>query len=84
MARRLLKSERLVAEQMLAIIEWAADHPSHWDDIGPLPASKQAAELPAKRGVIKIWPETVAAMLAPVSMKQKNCDVKGTDPSGQR
>jgi hypothetical protein len=47
-------SERLVAEQMLAIVEWASDHPKHWHDIGPLPASTQAAELLAKRGVIEI------------------------------
>jgi hypothetical protein len=30
---------------MLAIVEWAADHPTHWHDIVPLLASKQAAEL---------------------------------------
>jgi hypothetical protein len=52
--RRLSKAERLVDEQMLAIIEWAADHPKHWHEIGPLPASKQAAELLEKRGVIEI------------------------------
>jgi hypothetical protein len=51
---KLTKAERLVAEQMLAVVEWAADHPKHWHDIGPLPASKQAAALLAKRGVIEI------------------------------
>jgi hypothetical protein len=54
MAKKLTKAERLVDEQMLAIVEWAADHPKHWHDIGPLPSSKQAAELLAKRGVIAI------------------------------
>jgi hypothetical protein len=50
---RLTKAERLVNEQMLAILEWAADHPKHWHDIGPLPASKEAASLLEKRGVIE-------------------------------
>jgi hypothetical protein len=54
MPRKLTKAERLVDEQMLAIVEWAADHPKDWHDIGPLPASKQAAELLEKRGVIEI------------------------------
>jgi hypothetical protein len=43
--RKLTKTERLVAEQMLAIVEWAA---------GPLPASRQVAELLEKRIVIAI------------------------------
>jgi hypothetical protein len=51
--RKLTKTERLVAEQMLAIVEWAADHP-HWHNIGPLPASRQVAELLEKRIVIAI------------------------------
>jgi hypothetical protein len=65
MAKKLSKAERLVDEQMLAIVEWAADHPKHWHDIGPLPASKQAAELLAKRGVIEVWPETKMYRLKP-------------------
>ena len=52
--RRLTKAERLVNEQMLALLEWAADHPTRWHDIGPEEASKRAAELLAKRGVIEI------------------------------
>jgi hypothetical protein len=52
--RKLTKTERLVAEQMLAIVEWAADHPKHLHNIGPPPASRQAAELLKKRGVIEI------------------------------
>jgi hypothetical protein len=39
--------------QMLAIFEWASDHPTHPHDIGPLPASKQADQL-ATRSVIQI------------------------------
>jgi hypothetical protein len=50
----LTKAERLVAEQMLAIVEWASNRPTHWHDIGPMPESRQAAELLAKRGVIEI------------------------------
>jgi hypothetical protein len=38
---------------MLAIFEWAFDHPTHPHAIGPLPASKQA-DLLAKRSVIEI------------------------------
>jgi hypothetical protein len=52
--KRLSYSERMVDEQMLAIVEWASDHPTHWHDIGPLPASRQSAELLARRGVIEI------------------------------
>jgi hypothetical protein len=58
MVRKLTKAEREVDEQMLAIIEWAADHPKHWHNIGPLPASKQAAAMLEQRGVIEIWWET--------------------------
>ncbi len=54
MAKKLSKAERLIAEQMLAIVEWASDHPKHWHNIGPMPASNQAAELLEKRGVIEI------------------------------
>ena len=58
MAKKLTKGERLVQEQMLAMLEWAADNPKQWHDIGKLEATKKAAELLAKRGVIEIWPET--------------------------
>ena len=47
---KITMAERLVAEQMLAIVEWAADHPKHWHDIGPLPASTQAE----KRNLVEI------------------------------
>jgi hypothetical protein len=52
MPKKLSQSERLVDEQMLAIIEWAAEHPTKWHDIGKLPETRKAAELLAKRGVI--------------------------------
>jgi hypothetical protein len=58
MAKRLTNAERLVQEQMLAMLEWATDHPGKWHPIGKLDATRQAAELLAKRGVIEIWPET--------------------------
>lgn len=54
MARKLTKGERLVNEQMLALLEWASEHPKRWHDIGKDPATVQAAELLAKRGVIEI------------------------------
>jgi hypothetical protein len=58
MPKKLSKSERMVDEQMLAMLEWASDHPGRWQRIGNLDATKKAAELLAKRGVIEIWPET--------------------------
>jgi hypothetical protein len=56
--KRLIQAERLVQEQMLAMLEWASDRPDNWHKIGYLDATKKAAELLAKRGVIEIWPET--------------------------
>jgi hypothetical protein len=52
--KRLTKSEKLLNEQMLVILEWAAEHPKRWHDIGKLPESRKAAKLLAKRGVIEI------------------------------
>ena len=52
MVRRLSKSEKLLNEQMLVLLEWAADHPKRWHDIGKLPESQKVAELLEKRGVI--------------------------------
>jgi hypothetical protein len=57
MAKKLKDTERLVYEQMLGMLEWASDHPMKWHQIGKLDATKKAAELLAKRGVIEIWPE---------------------------
>ena len=54
---KLTKAEKLVHEQVLAILEWASDHPG-WHKIGYLEATKRAAELLEKRGVIEIWKET--------------------------
>lgn len=58
MVKKLTKDERMVQEQMLAMLEWAPDRPDKWHKIGNLDATKKAAELLAKRGVIEIWPET--------------------------
>ena len=35
--KKLTKAERLVQEQMLALLEWAADRPKSWHPIGTLP-----------------------------------------------
>jgi hypothetical protein len=43
---------------MLALLEWAADHPKRRHDIGKLRESQKAAELLEKCGVVEIWPET--------------------------
>jgi hypothetical protein len=58
MPKKLTTAERLVDEQMLAILEWASDHPTKWHRIGDLEATQKAAELLAKRGVIEISKET--------------------------
>lgn len=63
--RKLSKSERLVDEQMLALLEWASDRPGQWHPIGKLEASQRAAALLAKRGVIEIWRETNQYRLKP-------------------
>jgi hypothetical protein len=51
--KKLTAAERLVNEQMLALLEWAAEHPG-WHDIGPEPATLKAARLLEQRGVIEI------------------------------
>ena len=65
--RKLTAAERLVDEQMLAMLEWASEYPKRdaWHKIGNLEATKKAAELLAKRGVIEIWPETGLYRLKP-------------------
>lgn len=65
MPKKLTAAERLVDEQMLALLEWASDNPTKWHDMGKLAATKKAAELLAKRGVIEIWPETNGYRLKP-------------------
>jgi len=63
--KRLSKAERKVDEAMLAMLEWAAERPKDWHEIGKLPEFKSAAELLAKRGVIEIWPQTNLYRLKP-------------------
>jgi hypothetical protein len=55
MAKKLTRAERLVDEQMLAMLEWATDRPDKWRSIGNLEATKKAAEPLAARGVIEVW-----------------------------
>jgi hypothetical protein len=47
------KAERAVDEAMLAMLEWVAERPKDWHDIGKLPEFKSAAELLEWRGVIE-------------------------------
>lgn len=63
--RKISNAEKLVNEQMLAILEWAAKHPKAWHDIGKIKATQTAAELLEKRGVIEIWKETNLYRLKP-------------------
>jgi hypothetical protein len=56
--RKLTAAERLIDEQMLAMLEWASDNPTKGHPIGKLEATQKAAELLAKRGVIEVWSET--------------------------
>src|SRR5450755_2551909 len=63
--KKLTAAERLIDEQMLAMLEWASDHPTKWHPIGKLEATRKAAELLAKRGVIEIWKETGLYRLKP-------------------
>jgi hypothetical protein len=58
-------AERMVDEQMLAMLEWASDHPTKWHPIGKLDATRKAAELLAKRDVIEVWKETGLYRLKP-------------------
>jgi hypothetical protein len=51
---KLRKAEKRVQEQMLALLEWAADRPKSWHPVGTLPETQRAAELLASRGVIEI------------------------------
>jgi len=50
---------------MLAMLEWASDRPNRWHDTGKLEATKKAAELLEKRGVIEGWPKTQTYRLKP-------------------
>ena len=52
--RKISKEEKLVNEQMLAVLEWASDNPGQWHSIGQLEATKRAVELLERRGVIQV------------------------------
>jgi hypothetical protein len=65
MVKRLTKEERLIDEQMLAMLEWASDNPTKWHPIGKLEATRKAAELLQQRGVIEVWKETGLYRLKP-------------------
>jgi hypothetical protein len=64
-AKKLTKDERMVQEQMLAMLEWASDYPTKWHAIGKVDATQRAAELLEKRGVIEIWQVTNQYRLKP-------------------
>ena len=49
----------------MALLEWAAKHPTKWHPIGKLEADKRAAELLATCGVIEVWRETQLYRLTP-------------------
>lgn len=61
------KAEKLVNEQMLAVLEWASDHPGQWHSIGYLEATKQAVKLLEKRGMIQVNLLTNVYRLKPIS-----------------
>jgi hypothetical protein len=65
--KKLTAAERLVDEQMLALLEWATEYPKRdaWHKIGNLDATKNAADLLEKRGLIEIWRETGLYRLKP-------------------
>jgi hypothetical protein len=65
--RKLSAAERLVDEQMLALPEWATEYPKRdaWHKSGNLDATKKAADLLEKRGLIEIWRETGLYRLKP-------------------
>lgn len=63
--KKLIKAEKLVNEQMLAMLEWASERPDKWHPTGKLEATKKAAELLEQRGVIEIWKETGLYRLKP-------------------
>ena len=60
--KKLTQKERLVGELMLAMLEWAAKHPTRWPEW-----SARGGALLEKRGVIEIWPEKNQYRLKPRS-----------------
>jgi hypothetical protein len=57
-------TERLLDEQLLALLEWASEHLG-WHKIGNIDASKRAVELLEKRGIVEVWKETGLYRLKP-------------------
>jgi len=51
---KITKAEKLVNEQMLAVLEWASHNPGQWHSIGSLEATKQAVLALEKRGVLQV------------------------------
>ena len=45
MVKRLTKEERLIDEQMLAMLEWASDNPTKWHPIGKLEGDSQSGRI---------------------------------------
>lgn len=54
MPKKLTKAERALDDKMLAILEWATQHPKRWHTIGPEKDWNRAAQLLSERGVIEI------------------------------
>lgn len=52
--KKLTEAERLIDEQMLALLEWAAKYPMRWHDIGKIEETQKAAAQLEKRGAIVI------------------------------
>ena len=65
MAKTLTDTERLVDEQMLAMLEWGVRAARKVAQDWGLKANKKTAELLAKRGAIEIWPETAMRRIEP-------------------
>lgn len=61
--QKLTKAERLVDEDMLAMLSWASRHPTKWHRATE--DTKKAAELLAARRVIEVWPQTNQYRLKP-------------------
>lgn len=55
MPKKLPKAERLINERILALLEWATEHPpGRWYAIGPEEDWNRAAQILAERGIIEI------------------------------
>jgi hypothetical protein len=65
--KRLTKPEKLLKEQMVAILEQAAKHPRKWQGIAPELEWNRAAKLLEKRGVIDIRQQMNQFCLKPCS-----------------